>query len=153
VVIAETALHVSAAVNYAVAHDIAVQARSGGHSYGSYAVGGTDGTLVVDLSRMNDVRVHPEQDPESLWKAEVGPGARLGKVAEELYAQGKRAIGMYVFMIPALSNTDALISTRDLPGSRFRRTCNHWWLGTFVSTLGTHPGSVSFIEYRTGCTQ
>jgi FAD/FMN-containing dehydrogenase len=34
-----------------------VQARSGGHSYAAFGLGGADGGMVVDLKAFNGVRV------------------------------------------------------------------------------------------------
>jgi hypothetical protein len=45
--------------------------------------------LIIDLKKMNQVHVFPEDD----WKAEIGGGTLLGKVTKELFAQGQRAIG------------------------------------------------------------
>jgi FAD/FMN-containing dehydrogenase len=50
-----TPQHVSDSVICAVAAGVKVQARSGGHSYGSFSLGGKNGSLVVDLQRFNTV--------------------------------------------------------------------------------------------------
>ncbi|KAI1342298.1 Glucooligosaccharide oxidase [Xylariaceae sp. FL0016] len=64
-----------------------VTPKGGGHSYASYGLGGEDGHLVIQLDRMFAVKLD-----DKTGKATVEAGARLGHVAAELYAQGKRAI-------------------------------------------------------------
>ncbi|KAI1818066.1 Glucooligosaccharide oxidase [Poronia punctata] len=64
-----------------------VTAKGGGHSYGSYGLGGEDGHLVIQLDRMFGVKLDNETNI-----ATVAPGTRLGHLAVELWAQGKRAI-------------------------------------------------------------
>ncbi|PWN50303.1 FAD-binding domain-containing protein [Violaceomyces palustris] len=68
---------------------LAVVARSGGHSFGGYGSGGQDGSMIIDLSELNSIVSSPQTS-----KAEIGPGARLGDVVKELWNQGqaKRAI-------------------------------------------------------------
>ena len=88
-----TAQDISAAVKWAAKNNIFVQAKCGGHSFGSHSLGGADGALVVDMSAFSEVKVHQESDPEKLWRAEIGGGTRLEKVTQELYNQGGRAIG------------------------------------------------------------
>lgn len=63
-----------------------VQARSGGHSYAAYSLGGKDGSLIIDLSAFDGITV------DENGVAAVGGGIRLGNLAEGLYAQGKRAM-------------------------------------------------------------
>ncbi|KAI8626371.1 Glucooligosaccharide oxidase [Xylariaceae sp. FL1651] len=64
-----------------------VTAKCGGHSYGSYGLGGEDGHLVIQLDRMFAVKLNTETNI-----ATAEPGTRLGHLAVELWAQGKRAI-------------------------------------------------------------
>lgn len=78
---------VSIAVKIAASFGVPVQPRSGGHSYGSYSLGGNSGALVIDLDQMNKVVVD-----QKTWKATIGGGTRLDKVTKELFAQGKRTI-------------------------------------------------------------
>jgi FAD/FMN-containing dehydrogenase len=78
---------VSMAVKIAARFGVPVQARCGGHSYGSYSLGGRSGALVIDLGQMNKVVVD-----QKTWKATIGGGTRLDKVTKELFAQGKRTI-------------------------------------------------------------
>ncbi|KAF4452287.1 6-hydroxy-D-nicotine oxidase [Fusarium albosuccineum] len=81
-----TAAQVSAAVSCGSKHGVAVNAKSGGHSYTSLGFGGEDGHLMIELDRMYSVKLAKD------GTAKVQPGARLGHVATELYNQGKRAI-------------------------------------------------------------
>jgi hypothetical protein len=74
-------------VKVAASFSVPVQARSGGHSFGSHSLGGADGALVIDLKSLNTVHVD-----KSTWKATIGGGASLGQVTDGLFNQGKRAI-------------------------------------------------------------
>ncbi|KAI1097783.1 putative glucooligosaccharide oxidase [Jackrogersella minutella] len=64
-----------------------VTAKCGGHSYASLGLGGEDGHLIVELDRMNSVKLDTETNI-----ATVDSGTRLGHLASELFAQGNRAI-------------------------------------------------------------
>lgn len=64
-----------------------MNARSGGHSYAAYGLGGADGHLIVDLSNIKDIHVD-----NSTGVAVVGAGNRLGDVATALFDQAGRAI-------------------------------------------------------------
>lgn len=55
ITIPNTPKQVSDAVTCAAAAGFKVQARSGGHSYGSYSLGGKNGSLVVDLQNFNSI--------------------------------------------------------------------------------------------------
>jgi FAD/FMN-containing dehydrogenase len=83
----KTAGEVSAIVKLAAQYGIPVQPRSGGHSYASYSLGGTNDSLVVDLSAMAKVVVD-----QTTWRATIGGGARLKGISEGLEKQGRRAI-------------------------------------------------------------
>ncbi|EGG03606.1 uncharacterized protein MELLADRAFT_109124 [Melampsora larici-populina 98AG31] len=78
---------VSESVKVAVDEKLSVSPRSGGHSYGSYGLGGAHGALVVDLSRLKTVSVD-----QSSGQAVIGSGIRLGDLAIGLHSQGGRAI-------------------------------------------------------------
>jgi len=86
-VYANTATDVAAAVKLAAQYGIPIQPRSGGHSYASYSLGGTSGSLVIDLAAMDKVIVDQET-----WRATIGPGTKLKGVNEGLLKQGKRTI-------------------------------------------------------------
>ncbi|KAL2157306.1 hypothetical protein VTH06DRAFT_6244 [Thermothelomyces fergusii] len=78
--------HIQAAVSCAAAVGVKVNAKSGGHSYASFGLGGEDGHLVVELDQMYNVTLDPQTNI-----ATVQPGARLGHIATVLYQQGNRA--------------------------------------------------------------
>ncbi|KIM73614.1 Glucooligosaccharide oxidase [Piloderma croceum F 1598] len=86
-VYANTADDVAAVVKLAAQYGIPIQPRSGGHSYASYSLGGTSGSLVVDLAAMDKVVVD-----QKTWRATIGPGTRLKGVTDGLLKQGKRTI-------------------------------------------------------------
>jgi FAD/FMN-containing dehydrogenase len=62
-----------------------VVARSGGHSYAAYSLGGVNGTLVVDLSGMTNITV-------SNGTAVVQTGNRLGELATYIWENGQLAL-------------------------------------------------------------
>ena len=83
----ETVEQVSAAVKCAVKAGVKVQARSGGHSFANYCLGGVDGALVVDLVHLQKF----EMDTIT-WRATIGAGTLLGDVTKRLHDAGGRAI-------------------------------------------------------------
>ena len=74
---------VEAIVRWAVAHDVRLGVRSGGHSYAGLS--STTGVL-VDLSRLSSVTL------EANGRAAIGAGATLGSVYARLWAAGHRTI-------------------------------------------------------------
>jgi hypothetical protein len=78
--------HIQGAVACTAKLGLKASPKGGGHSYASLGLGGQDGHLVIELDRMSAVRLKDDNT------ATVQGGARLGHVATELYAQGKRAI-------------------------------------------------------------
>ena len=82
VVMPSTPAEVKAVVRWARSNDVRLAVRSGGHSYAGLS--STTG-VVVDLSRLSGVQLGPDH------VARIGPGARLGKVYERLWA-GRRSI-------------------------------------------------------------
>ena len=80
-----TTQHVRDAVTCAVKAGAKVQARCGGHSYGSFSGGGPN-TLVVDLANFAGIELEPDNI------AKVGGGVRLGRLAVTLYELNKRAL-------------------------------------------------------------
>ena len=87
VTIPKNAKEVSIAVKCAKTYGVKVAARSGGHSYGGYDLGGRDGSLVIDLLNFYDISLDPTTNIAS-----VGPAVRLGNLATELFKKGKRGI-------------------------------------------------------------
>jgi FAD/FMN-containing dehydrogenase len=81
-----TIKHIQDSVACGVKSNLKVNPKSGGHSYASFGLGGENGHLVIQLDRMKSVTV----DQDNI--ATIQAGARLGHVALELFAQGKRAI-------------------------------------------------------------
>lgn len=73
---------VQAAVRCAHDAGIKVTVRSGGHSYGAYAL---YGTMVLDLSEFQEVTL------DSSNIASVGGGVRLGNMATKIFNLGQRA--------------------------------------------------------------
>lgn len=74
---------VQAIVRWAVAHDVRLAVRSGGHSYAGLS--STTG-LLVDLSRLSSVVVGTD------GRAAIGAGATLGSVYARLWNAGQRTI-------------------------------------------------------------
>ena len=64
-----------------------VVARSGGHSYAAYGVGGQDGSLVIDLSALKNITYTSDHQ-----QATVQTGNRLGDVGVSLWNNGQRAL-------------------------------------------------------------
>jgi hypothetical protein len=82
-----TVQDVQNAVSCGSQNAVTVTAKSGGHSYGSFGLGGEDGHLIVDMRNFNSVTVD-----QTAHTAIIGTGGRLGNVASALYSQGKQAI-------------------------------------------------------------
>jgi FAD/FMN-containing dehydrogenase len=78
--------HIQDAVACAAKLGVKANAKGGGHSYASFGLGGEDGHLTIEMDRMNTVQLNIDTGIAS-----VEGGSRLGHVASELYAQGKRA--------------------------------------------------------------
>ncbi|KAK3386771.1 hypothetical protein B0H63DRAFT_391881 [Podospora didyma] len=76
-----TAAEVSAVVKCAAQAGVKVQAKSGGHSYGNYGLGGQDGSVSVDLVNFQDVWVNTTGNS---WQAHIGAGGKLGDIDEKL---------------------------------------------------------------------
>jgi len=87
VAIPTTVAQVQAAVVCGASLGITVSPKSGGHSYASHGLGGEDGHLMVDMKYFNTVSLD-----NSTGIATIGPGARLGNVAQALYTQGQAAL-------------------------------------------------------------
>lgn len=68
-------------VEFAARHGLPIAARCGGHSYPGYST--VDGGIVVELSRMADIRLRPD------GAAVVGAGARIADVVAALAASGR----------------------------------------------------------------
>ncbi|CAE6511492.1 unnamed protein product [Rhizoctonia solani] len=86
IVFPTTAQDVQKYVKCGAASGVAVVGRSGGHSYASYGVGGKDGSLVIDLSKMKSVAINAS------GSAKIQTGNRLGEIAQKLWDNGQRAL-------------------------------------------------------------
>ncbi|KAG8914521.1 hypothetical protein FRC00_012801 [Tulasnella sp. 408] len=87
IVYPKTKDEVSLVVKCAAAAKAPVVARSGGHSYAAYGLGGQDGALVVDLSSMKSISVD-----QSSGLAVSQTGNRLGDLAQYIWDNGRRAL-------------------------------------------------------------
>jgi hypothetical protein len=87
IVFPTSAQDVASAVTCASQAGIKVAARSGGHSYAANGIGGEDGSLVVDLRRLNTVKVTAGTQTAQFWA-----GTRLGDLALALFNGGKQAM-------------------------------------------------------------
>lgn len=86
IVLPTTPQHVSDALKCASQYGVKVQARSGGHSYAAYGLGGKDGSMVIDLRNFQDFKL------DSNNVAKVGGGTKLGPMATKLFNGGNRAL-------------------------------------------------------------
>ncbi|KAJ7173671.1 glucooligosaccharide oxidase [Mycena filopes] len=78
------AQQVSAVIQAGTAQNMAVVARSGGHSYIANGLGGSNGSLVVDLSKLKGISVRSSNNT-----ALIETGNRLGDIALALNAAGR----------------------------------------------------------------
>ncbi|KAI1274993.1 hypothetical protein F5Y07DRAFT_189314 [Xylaria sp. FL0933] len=85
VILPATTEQISQAIRWAAACGLKVQARSGGHSYASHSNGGVDGSVVIDLRKLQDIDLTED------GIVRVGGGVRLGNLARALW-QEKRAL-------------------------------------------------------------
>ncbi|KAJ5225248.1 hypothetical protein N7468_006473 [Penicillium chermesinum] len=79
----ESAQQVAKIVKCAADYNLKVQAYSGGHSYGNYGLGGTDGAVVVNMKHFRQFSM----DAEDI--ATAGPGLNLGELHDKLAAEGR----------------------------------------------------------------
>ncbi|GBB94155.1 hypothetical protein RclHR1_00230033 [Rhizophagus clarus] len=79
---------VQTSVNCAVKLKMGITARSGGHSYEKYGLGGRNNVMVVDLTNMNEITID-----STAKTAKIGAGNRLGVIYDKLSQAG--------FLIPA----------------------------------------------------
>lgn len=84
VVYPESAQQVAAAIQAGASTHTQVVARSGGHSYIANGVGGKNGALVIDLSKLKNITVD-----NNAGTAVIQTGNRLGDVAQALNDQGR----------------------------------------------------------------
>ncbi|EOD48226.1 putative glucooligosaccharide protein [Neofusicoccum parvum UCRNP2] len=88
VVYPDSAQMIADIVGCAVQYGNKVQARTGGHGFGNYCLGGANSSaVVVDTKKLN----HFSMD-ESTWVATVGAGNLLQNVTDKMAAAGSRVI-------------------------------------------------------------
>jgi len=103
VTIPETPQQVSDSITCAAAAGIKVQPRSGGHSYGSYSLGGKNGSLTIDLQKFNEVSLDKGRQLTHFFMifanrsqgtgiVRAGGGVRLGNLGLGVYKQGQAAL-------------------------------------------------------------
>ncbi|KAI1075349.1 Glucooligosaccharide oxidase [Whalleya microplaca] len=83
----ETAEDVASFVKCAVANNVKVQPKSGGHSYANYGLGGVDGELSIDLVNFQNFSMD-----SNTWHATIGGGTKLSDVTQKLHDNGQRAM-------------------------------------------------------------
>ncbi|RIA97770.1 Glucooligosaccharide oxidase [Glomus cerebriforme] len=79
---------VQTSVNCAVKLKMGITARSGGHSYENYGLGGRNNVMVVDLTNINEITIDSKSQT-----AKIGAGNKLGVIYDKLSQAG--------FLIPA----------------------------------------------------
>ncbi|KLU83739.1 hypothetical protein MAPG_02790 [Magnaporthiopsis poae ATCC 64411] len=84
-----TAEQVAGVIKCAAANGKKVQAKSGGHSYGNYGLGGPGTTDVVAIDMTNFKKFEIDR---TSWKATIGAGNNLGRVSKLLQDNGGRAV-------------------------------------------------------------
>ncbi|KAK3903190.1 hypothetical protein C8A05DRAFT_43537 [Staphylotrichum tortipilum] len=82
-----TAEDISSVIKCANTNNVKVQAKSGGHSYANYGLGGVDGAVVIDMINFQEFSMDT-----NTWLATVGAGTRLGDMAKRLHDAGGRAV-------------------------------------------------------------
>ncbi|KAJ7356764.1 hypothetical protein DFH08DRAFT_850001 [Mycena albidolilacea] len=82
-----TSEDISEIVACAGASGVKVQARSGGHSFANYGLGGQDNAVVVDMVHFQQFSMDT-----STWQATVGAGTLLRDLKTRLHNAGRRAI-------------------------------------------------------------
>ncbi|KFZ25425.1 hypothetical protein V502_00092 [Pseudogymnoascus sp. VKM F-4520 (FW-2644)] len=83
----KTTAQVAAIIKCAVAANLKVQARSGGHSYANYCIGGVSGAVVIDLKHFQRFSMD-----RTTWQAAVGAGTLLGNLTKRMHEAGNRAM-------------------------------------------------------------
>ncbi|KAF5021250.1 hypothetical protein F66182_6648 [Fusarium sp. NRRL 66182] len=83
----ESVIEISETVKCAKENGLKVQAKSGGHSYGNYGLGGVDGAVSIDLVNLKGFAMD-----NKTWHASFGSGTNLGELDKHLHANGRRAI-------------------------------------------------------------
>jgi FAD/FMN-containing dehydrogenase len=82
-----SARDVAIAVKVAKELNLKVQAKSGGHNFANYCLGGISGQMSIDLKHLQQFRMD-----RKTWRATVGGGTLLADVTQRLHDNGGRAI-------------------------------------------------------------
>lgn len=82
VAMAASPADVARAIAYGREHSLVISVRSGGHSNAGLST--NDGGIIIDVSRMNDIRV----TDKAAGRVRIGAGATWGDVAKTLDADG-----------------------------------------------------------------
>ncbi|KAH8836403.1 hypothetical protein MCOR07_001409 [Pyricularia oryzae] len=85
----KTVEQVAGVVKCAASNGKKVQAKSGGHSYGNYGLGGPNSTDVITIDLVNFQQFRMDNET---WKATMGAGHQLGDVSKKLHDNGGRAM-------------------------------------------------------------
>ncbi|KAJ6574214.1 glucooligosaccharide oxidase [Mycena capillaripes] len=125
---------VSAAVAAGAAQNLEVVARSGGHSYIANGLGGKNGALVVDMSKLKAITVRSSNNT-----ALIETGNRLGDVALALNAKGRAMPhGTCSYVSRAGSNLGSGYQSHHIaPLTRFGFTSRIWGLALDVVKSAT----------------
>ncbi|PWY67890.1 glucooligosaccharide oxidase [Aspergillus heteromorphus CBS 117.55] len=83
----KSAQQVAAIVSCAASLDYKVQAKSGGHSYANYGLGGSNGAININLQNMKSFSMDYTN-----YHATVGAGMLNGELDEYLHNAGNRAV-------------------------------------------------------------
>ncbi|KAF4543435.1 Oxygen oxidoreductase covalent FAD-binding site [Lasiodiplodia theobromae] len=84
----DSAEQVAGIIACAAQYDHKVQARSGGHSYGNYCLGGKGSSaIVIDMKKFQQFSMD-----EDTWVATIGAGTLLEDVTDRLHNAGGRTI-------------------------------------------------------------
>ncbi|OBT68130.1 hypothetical protein VE03_01441 [Pseudogymnoascus sp. 23342-1-I1] len=83
----KTTAQVAAVIKCAVDANVKVQARSGGHSYGNFGLGGVSGAVVIDLKNFQQFSMD-----HVTWQATAGAGTLLGDLQTRMHEAGNRAM-------------------------------------------------------------
>lgn len=84
-----TAQEISGVIQCATTNNLKIQAKSGGHSYANYGLGGPGQTttIAIDMINFNEFSMDT-----TTWRATIGAGNQLGDVTKKLHDNGKRAM-------------------------------------------------------------
>lgn len=133
VTLPDTPQHVSDAVLCAAAAGVKVQPRSGGHSYGSYSLGGKNGSMVIDLRKFNAISLDKCKLPcYRLWF----PRTVSLTTTSERHRHGRWRCSLGEFGPGNLQPGPTSASPWHFPRSRDRWSLHPWGIRILISSLG-----------------